>query len=172
MVLMASAGSMTIGAVRWSKNGQSDNALMFLLFGAIVAVFVIFGVALTVISDSLNRESANLPYSDSPPKYRETWRRQHLESCSLAVDNASGASIEPASLVPSRRSTHTNISRLDVRSLWSSSGIPGVHQSARRVSMINERTGRELEIFNRPNRANTAPPGDEGLPSYEEAMGK
>lgn len=80
-----------------------------------------------------------------------------------------------APLETGRRSTDTNISRLDVRNLWSSSGIPGVHNIPRRATsagVINEHTGHELEIYSRPGRANTAPPGDEGLPSYEEAMGR
>lgn len=33
MVLMASAGSVTVGAVTWSTEGLNDKALMFILFG-------------------------------------------------------------------------------------------------------------------------------------------
>lgn len=169
LVLMSSLGSLTVGATMWSTRGMDDNALMLTLFGAIVLIFVIAGVAITMCAEPFNRQSQNLPFSDRPPKYRETWRRQHLESCSQATDTIPGA----ASLDTQRERSDTNFSRLDVRSLFHSLAIPGVHQSSRRntsASVINEHMRHELEVSGRPTRANTAPACDEGLPTYEEAM--
>lgn len=123
-------------------------------------------------AEPLSRRSQNLPFSDRPPKYRETWRRQHLESCSQATDTIPGA----ASLDTQRERSGTNLSRLDVRSLFHSVAIPGVHQQGSRrntsASVINEHMRHELEVSGRTARANTAPACDEGLPTYEEAMNR
>ncbi|XP_045106036.1 uncharacterized protein LOC123501325 isoform X2 [Portunus trituberculatus] len=171
LVVMSCLVSLTVGATKWATNGRDDNALMLTLFGAIVFIFVVMGIAITLCAEPFNRQSQNLPFSDRPPKYRDTWRRQHLESCSQATDTIPGV----ASLDTQRERSDTNFSRLDVRSLFHSLAIPGVHHSSRRntsASVINEHMRHQLEISGRPARANTAPACDEGLPTYEEAMNR
>lgn len=141
---------------------------------AIVFVFVAFAFVITLCTKQPPTQvSRRLPYSDNPPKYRETWRRQHLESCSQATDT-----FTMDTTFDTQGTTATNLSRLDVRSLFKFTSLPGVHQPQKRstsMSMVNANQG-ELGISNtRLGRANTDPRiyiSDDGLPSYEEALSR
>lgn len=174
MVLLVSAATLTGGIVSYMEEGMTDNALILILFGSIVFLFVTLAFVITLCTEPLpHQRPTRLPYSDSPPKYRETWRRQHLESLSQATDTYTGeTSLEAGG------TTVTNLSRLDARSLWRPAAIPGVHETPRRtrttsVSVISTNQGDLGISSSRSGRANTDPHiwvSDDGLPSYEEAL--
>lgn len=133
---------------------------------------MVLGFIITLCTETPpHRQPPSLPYSDNPPKYRETWRRQHLESLSQATDTYTG---DPS--LETGGSTAANLSRLDVRNLWRFTAIPGVHETPERtasVSVISDNQGEQGTSSNRPGRAYTDPRmyiNDDGLPSYDEAL--
>lgn len=133
-------------------------------------VFVVLGFVLTMCTEQFpNRRPARLPYSDNPPKYRETWRRQHLESCSQATDTVTG---NPSLMTGG--STTTTLSRLDVRSLFTQ--LPRVHRNPRSVSIcVIDENQDTVPGTSRTKRANTDPQGFDKFeepPSYAEAVRK